>query len=630
MVGGALVRLPRSGVVRVGLAVAAGGAAVAVGVGLLLAAILQARDTADATLRSDAFLRQVIAVERSVVDAETGLRGYVITGAAVFLAPLHNAERVLPREVRAMTRAARADHQFVNQARALGAASLSYISGYVGSVLELPGDNRGQATSLSTTLRGKRLVDQIRVQTAVLEAAISGEEAHRQNTARSSAGDAVEEDVIVLALLVALTIIVGVVVGRLVLSRGHARERAEFLAAASRRLDESLSVEAVLGAGAELLAERLADACAIRESDADPPFVAERGDASLLAFATGEPAVAAALRARASAAAGLLSAVEPATFDDGVGGIAIAGAAHRRQVIDVVLLRRRGRWTAEELEDAVEISTRIALATQLRQLQARTLSLYERTSSTARTLQESLLPSAMPDIPLCDVAVRFSPAGEGDLVGGDFYDAFPVSAPREWAVIVGDVCGKGAQAAAMTAMARWTLRSHPDAQPADALRALNDAIRRQNLGSRFITVADMRVSVADDHALVVVACGGHPPPIHVRRDGGASAVDAGGDLIGIWADPRLHTAEVRLEPGDLLVAFTDGAADFSAEPLRRLEELLGDLRNADAAGAVSAVANHALERVSSSRDDVAVVAIGFVGRRRVRATRAGPLAAVSR
>ena len=628
--GGSLVRLPRSGVARVGLAVTAGGVAVAIGVGLLLAAILQARDTANATLRSDTLLQRVIAVERSVVDAETGLRGYVITGAFVFLAPLDSAEQVLPGQLSAMKRTARADHEFVGQAQALGGSSLSYISGYVDSVLDLLTGNRSKARSLSTTLAGKRLVDRIRVETAVLEAAISRQEAQRQNAARSSANDAVEEDVIVLALLVALTIAVGVVVGRLVLSRERARGRAEFRAAASRRLDESLSIDAVLGAGAELFAERLADACAVRESGTDSPSVAERGDQSLLTLATAEPAVAAAHRAGGRAAAARLSATEPATLDAGVGGIAIAGVAHGRQTVEVMLLRRSRRWRPEELEDAVEISTRIALATQLRQLQASTLLLYERSNNTARTLQESLLPSTTPEIPLCELAVRFSPAGEGDLVGGDFYDVFPVSAPKEWTVIVGDVCGKGAPAAAMTAMARWTLRSRPDDQPADALRALNEAMRRQDLGSRFITVAHMRLTVEDDHALVVVACGGHPPPIHVRRGGGASVVDAGGDLIGIWADPRLRTAEVRLEPGELLVAFTDGAADFSAEPLRGLEELLGDLRSKDAASAASAVEKHALEAVYSSRDDVAVVAIGFVGRRRAQGTPSESLLAVSR
>lgn len=610
-----MVRLPRSGAVRVGLAVTAGGVAVAVGVGLLLAAILQSRDTADATLRSDALLQRVIVVEQSVVDAETGLRGYLITGADVFLSPLENAKQDLPSQVRALNGAARADHEFIGQARDLGARSLSYLADYVPSVIDLFARRRSEARSLSLTLRGKKLVDGVRVESAVLESAISSQEANRQHASHESANDAVEEAAIVLALLVALTIIVGTVVGRLVLSRERARERAEFLAASSRGLDESLSIDAVLNAGAELLAGRFAGACTLAESKSELPLSAERGDPGLLKVAGTDQAVAAALRAGAAAAAGRTSAAEAVALDGSVIGLAVAGVAHGRQTIAVLLLRRAGRtWKSDDVEDIVELSTRIALAAQLRQLQASTLSLYERSSRTARTLQESLLPRTTPEIPLCDVAVRFSPAGEGELVGGDFYDLFAVSGPKEWAVIVGDVCGKGAQAAAMTAMARWTLRSVPDDPPADALRHLNQAMLRQNLGSRFITVAAMRLRIEDDHAVVVVACGGHPAPIHVRRDGTASAIDAGGDLIGVWADPRLRTAEVRLEAGELLVAFTDGAVDFTDEPLHRLEELLSHLPGGDAAGAATAVELHALEGAAASRDDIAVVAIGFAGR----------------
>ncbi|HLW95968.1 MAG TPA: SpoIIE family protein phosphatase [Solirubrobacteraceae bacterium] len=622
--------MPRSGVGRVGLAVTAGGVVVAVGVGLLLAAILQSRDTAGATLRSDALLQRVIPVEQSVINAETGLRGYLITGTAGFLAPLENSREVLPAQVEAMNAAARADHEFVGQARALGARSLSYLENYVPSVINLFARRPSQARSLALTVRGKALVDIIRVQSAVLESAIAAQESNRQHMARESANDAVEEAAIVLALLVALTIIVGTVVGRLVLARERARARAEFLAASSGRLDESLSIDAVLNAGAELLAARFADACVVAESKSALPASAERGDPDLLKMADTEQAIASGLHAGGAASAGRATTAEVVALDGAVVGLSVAGVAHGRQTVNVLLLRRVGsKWKRDDVEDIVELSTRIALAAQLRQLQASTLSLYERANSTARTLQESLLPRTMPEIPLCEVAVRFSPAGEGDLVGGDFYDVFAVSAPKEWGVIVGDVCGKGAQAAAMTAMARWTLRSLPDQPPADALRHLNQAMLRQNLGSRFITVAAMRLRVEDDHAFVAVACGGHPAPIHVRHDGTVSAVDAGGDLIGVWANPRLRTAEIRLEPGELLVAFTDGAVDFTAEPLRRLEELLGHLPGGDAAAAAAAVELQALEGAAASRDDVAVVAIGFVGRGGGRLALGEPVLALS-
>ena len=135
------------------------------------------------------------------------------------------------------------------------------------------------------------------------------------------------------------------------------------------------------------------------------------------------------------------------------------------------------------------LGTRLALSLQARALQARTEALYRRSEYTARTLQQSLLPAVIPDLPSCELAIRFAPAGAGDLVGGDFYDVFAVG-DEHWAVVIGDVCGKGAQAAAVTAMARWTLRSFAGSlrPPADVLRSLNDAMLRQGLGGRFITI----------------------------------------------------------------------------------------------------------------------------------------------
>ena len=123
----------------------------------------------------------------------------------------------------------------------------------------------------------------------------------------------------------------------------------------------------------------------------------------------------------------------------------------------------------------------MALTLHARALQARTEALYRRSEHTARTLQQSLLPAEIPDLPSCELAIRFAPAGAGDLVGGDFYDVFAVG-DDQWAVVIGDVCGKGPGAAAVTAMARWTLRSFAGSPraPADVLRSLNDAMLRRD------------------------------------------------------------------------------------------------------------------------------------------------------
>lgn len=138
--------------------------------------------------------------------------------------------------------------------------------------------------------------------------------------------------------------------------------------------------------------------------------------------------------------------------------LALAAVARGRLSARVFLARRGRGWRGEELREIEGLGARLALALQARALQARTEALYQRSDHVARTLQQSLLPEAIPDLPGYELAIRFAPAGAGDLVGGDFYDVFPVG-DSHWAVVIGDVCGKGAGAAAMTAMARWTLRS---------------------------------------------------------------------------------------------------------------------------------------------------------------------------
>jgi CHASE3 domain sensor protein len=247
----------------------------------------------------------------------------------------------------------------------------------------------------------------------------------------------------------------------------------------------------------------------------------------------------------------------------------------------------------------------------------RTETLYRASEETALTLQQSLLPTDLPDLPSCELAIRFVPAGAGELVGGDFYDVFAVG-PDRWAVVIGDVCGKGPQAAAVTAMARWTLRSFAtDAvAPADALRRLNDAMLRQGLEGRFITLAYVLLELRADDAHVAVACAGHPPAILVSPRGEPEPVDAYGDLLGVWPDIRLRQVELELRPGEALVLYTDGVTDAgpthpglerSAEQLLRLP---GSERNADALA--DALLNETGGPNGAARDDVAIVAVRYV------------------
>jgi serine phosphatase RsbU (regulator of sigma subunit) len=151
-------------------------------------------------------------------------------------------------------------------------------------------------------------------------------------------------------------------------------------------------------------------------------------------------------------------------------------------------------------------------------------------------------------------------------VGGDFYDVFEGD-DGSWAVVVGDVCGKGAAAAAITGLARYTLRAGAVAErrPSRVLELLNDAILRQRSPGEFCTVAYARLEPnGAEGARVTLSSGGHPLPLVLRSDGAVEPLGRYGLLLGVLPDPDLtdHTAD--LAPGDALVLFTDGLTDAYA------------------------------------------------------------------
>jgi serine phosphatase RsbU (regulator of sigma subunit)/anti-sigma regulatory factor (Ser/Thr protein kinase) len=184
----------------------------------------------------------------------------------------------------------------------------------------------------------------------------------------------------------------------------------------------------------------------------------------------------------------------------------------------------------------------------------------------ADTLQESLLPPILPEIPGVEAAVDFRPAGERHVVGGDFYDLFPAD-DGSWAVVVGDVCGKGAPAAAVTGLARYTLRAAAlrESRPNRALRLLNDAILRQRAPHEFCSVAFARLERNGPQGMrATVSNGGHPLPLLLRADGSVQAIGPHGTLLGIIANPTLSDTTVQLGAGDALLLYTDGLTDAHA------------------------------------------------------------------
>ena len=189
--------------------------------------------------------------------------------------------------------------------------------------------------------------------------------------------------------------------------------------------------------------------------------------------------------------------------------------------------------------------------------------LYEERSYVARTLQEGLLPDVLASAPGVDVAVRYGSIADGGEVGGDFYDFF-ATAPARWLALIGDVCGKGTQAAVLTGLSRHTVRAIAMREPEleGVLGFLNDTLRRHTSTTAFCTVVAAAVEPGEPAGLRVrVACAGHPPPLRLHPDGRVGAVPAGGTLLGAEPTLELETAVVDLAPGEALVLYTDGVTD---------------------------------------------------------------------
>lgn len=210
------------------------------------------------------------------------------------------------------------------------------------------------------------------------------------------------------------------------------------------------------------------------------------------------------------------------------------------------------RYTALDVAVAEDLGQRAALAINNARL-------YRREAETSRALQESLIPPAPPDLPGVRIGVSFQAAGTVDI-GGDFYDAWSTG-DGSFAVVIGDVQGKGPAAAAVTALARHTLRATSvyDPAPGNVLRMLNRALLDSGLG-RFCTAVYIHAELASSGVRLAVGLAGHAAPM-VLRDGVVSRVGSPGTLLGVYPTVRINIVECTLEPSDLLVMWTDGVTD---------------------------------------------------------------------
>ncbi|WP_328768258.1 SpoIIE family protein phosphatase [Streptomyces sp. NBC_00286] len=317
---------------------------------------------------------------------------------------------------------------------------------------------------------------------------------------------------------------------------------------------------------------------------------------------------------------------EPATVSSGIGTtLATASAVGGETVVLPLVARNRvigmltlGKPTDEHfrqeiLELAEDLSRRAALALDNSRL-------YSERMAISQSLQRSLLPPELPVIEGVEVEVIYRAAGEGNEVGGDFYDVFPIR-DGAYGFAIGDVCGTGPEAAAVTGLARHALRllaREGFGGPA-VLERLNSAILDEGARSRFLTLLYGELWPQDDgSALLKIVCAGHPLPLRLRQDGTVEPAAEPQPLLGVMDDLELYEQTVTLDPGDVLLCVTDGVTER-----REGTRMLGDDGLTDVlttctgltAGAVAARIMRAVERFASDApsDDMAILAMRVPG-----------------
>ena len=373
-----------------------------------------------------------------------------------------------------------------------------------------------------------------------------------------------------------------------------AERRSAFLAEASPQLDATLDLRTTLDSLTRLSVPFLGDRCLVEEI--------RHGEVRRLAASPADE------RAR----------TRPADDDDPVVRVVRSG---RAEIVRdaawtmIVPLRVRGKslgavsfssqhpYDDDDLLLAEDLARRAALALDNARL-------YEDLGAVAQLLQQSLLPQRLPVLPRMDLAARYRPAGDGSLIGGDFYDVLPRENGLD--LVIGDVTGKGARAAALTAQVRHTVRTA--ARYEDSPAAVLDVVNRTLLAERgesgrYCTVAMCRLDL-NGGALATICCAGHPMPMVMREGGAVEHVGRPGSVLGWVPDPKLLDIEFELGDCESLVLFTDGVTEARTTGdmygLRGLEELLRAASGDDAAG-IAARVDRAAALAGQRRDDVAVL-----------------------
>jgi serine phosphatase RsbU (regulator of sigma subunit) len=392
------------------------------------------------------------------------------------------------------------------------------------------------------------------------------------------------------------------------------RQRLDALSAASRALAVSFDVEENLVRAAELAIRYLGDSAAVYLPDGggglEPLGRAEREgiqpveDPSPISVA-GRSAVARAYRTGRPQAR--LPLAQEASEDDRHErelALPLTIGSHTLGVLSVARVSEPTPFTDDDIAFAEELARRMARAIENARL-------YHERDQIATVLQQSLLPGALPEIPGLSLAAHYEAAGEAYEVGGDFYDMIALG-PAAWLFVVGDVCGKGPEAAAVMGFARASIRAaaQKDGDPEQILVTLNRALISQGW-SRFVTVACIRIDRDGDQVRVRSSVGGHPRPVLITRDGELATLGTYGTVLGVFPDVELTHADARLGAGDSVVLYTDGleGVDASAEDV-----VMSCFERSDGDGSARSIVRTLTQVRRTSRrapaDDLALLVVG--------------------
>src|SRR5450631_309801 len=275
----------------------------------------------------------------------------------------------------------------------------------------------------------------------------------------------------------------------------------------------------------------------------------------------------------------------------------------------ITLCRRAGEgpFQIADLALAEELGTQLAVALRVDRL-------FRRRSEVAEALQASLLPRVLPDVPGIELAAAYMGATEGLDVGGDFYDVYRI--PGGWGLAIGDVTGKGEEAALTAAAARYAIRviAHWEPDPVKVLTQANDVLLAEQSGGRFVTAKAAHMAWHGSTLHVSLGTAGHPGPAVIRADGRVELLGGGGLPLGLFPAAQPGLDQVDLGQGDLLFFYTDGLTETRSPDLEYFEERLPDelvkLAGRSAAEVVAGVQARA-EAFSAGemRDDLTVLAL---------------------